>query len=297
MNSFTTKIEFPCPVCNSSDFSELYPDTIGDRPVSFDYDLAKRGNLTYRLVRCTNCSHRYASPRPANMWMGYAENQEDPIYLGNQQQRIATAHRVLKKIMEYRKLGRLLDIGCGTGDFLAVAREYFEVEGLEISRWSAAVSRSRGFCVYNKLLCEMDTPDQYDVVTLWGVIEHFEFPRKEIEHISRVLHTGGLVCLWTGDGSCLLAKLLGRKWWWYQGQHVQVFTKKSLRVLLGSNGFRELLMTRYPYVVTTRSLRNTLALYPLVSRLAGTFLSPRLFRDLQLAVGLQGEMFAIFQKA
>ena len=88
----------------------------------------------------------YASPRPRDIYKYYVDNV-DSAYVANAPLRIATARRVLEKIRELRPGGRLIDIGCATGDFLSVAREYYDVEGLELSSWARAEAERQGLKV------------------------------------------------------------------------------------------------------------------------------------------------------
>jgi len=187
-------------------------------------------------------------------------------------------------------------VGCATGDFLSVAKQFYEVEGLELSDWSGKMAAERGLRVHKKTLSEMNQADTYDVVTLWGVIEHFEYPKVEIKNVFRILKPAGLVCLWTGDVSSLLAGLLGKKWWYYQGQHIQMFSRRSLCALFERNGFRRVYLGNYPYVMTMKSLQNSLSRYPSVYHSLRFILNNRLVSGRKFTVKLPGEMFALFMK-
>lgn len=274
----------------------MFPDTLRGKTPSFDYDFTRNFNLTYRLVRCRQCTHVYASPRPADMWSKYTGDKPDAVYLENSEQRLATGRAVVESLRKYKPGGRLLDVGCATGDFLSAAAERYQPEGLELSEWSGRRATAKGFLVHKKLLGELAAPEAYDIVTLWGVIEHFEQPKAEVLNIHRLLKKDGIACLWTGDVDSLLAGLLGKKWWYYQGQHIQMFTRRSLRLLFESAGFTTELMGYYPYRFTPKSVNNTLSRYPLVSMLTRPLLSSKALGNLGLTLKLSGEMFAVFRK-
>ena len=72
---------------------------------------------------------------------------------------------------------------------------------------------------------------KFDIIVMMGVIEHLEFPLKEINIIKKYLHKGGLVVLWTGDYDSIYSKILRKKWWYVIGQHIQLFSRKSLKFL------------------------------------------------------------------
>ncbi|MBW8050445.1 MAG: class I SAM-dependent methyltransferase [Cytophagales bacterium] len=289
------KTEFPCPICGVNDIDVVCPDDIGNEKVTFNYDFSKKHNLTYRIVRCKKCTHCYASPRPKDIYKNYID-VVDEAYLANETQYLATFRKGLKKINDYIPSGRLLDVGCSTGIFLTAAKEFYQVEGIELSNWAASIARKKGFNIYKCKLGEMNMNSLYDIVTMWGVIEHFEYPDKEIKNISKLLREGGIVCLWTGDISSCPARLLGKKWWYYQGQHIQMFSKKSIIKLFEDNGFKLLNMSIYPYVMTMKSISKSLARYPLIHRFTKPILSSKFLSDKMITIKVPGEMFAIFKK-
>ncbi len=287
--------EIPCPVCECEKKKVMYPDTLGAGSARFDYDFSPEHNKTYRIVRCNNCSHVYSSPLPMNLWKNYI-SVVDQEYLKNQKTRYMTAEKVIKRIRRFCPEGRLLDVGCATGDFLHIAKEYYKVEGLEISQWSAQLARERGILVHENLLDGIKEDCLYDVITLWGVIEHFENPRIELQHLFRLLKPGGIVCLWTGDVDCLPSRVLGKKWWYYQGQHIQMFTEASLCKLFSETSFKKEWMGMYPYVMNIESILRSLGRYPLVSKIANKLIRKTAFLNHKVTITLPGEMFAIFRK-
>jgi SAM-dependent methyltransferase len=287
--------EFPCPVCGSVRYRILYPDTLGDRLPRFDYKFGPEHTLTYRIVKCAECGHGYASPRPENIWAHYRD-VEDSAYLGRKVERIATAARVVEQIRRYMPAGRLLDVGCATGEFLDAAREYYEGEGLELSAWSAGICRARGFLVHTCTLGDLQIDRRYDALTLWGVIEHFEYPAQEVSEIGRLLKVGGIVALWTGDVDSWISRLLGKRYWYVQGQHIQMFSYRSLRKVFLDRGFKVLAISRYPYVMSMGSISESLARYPMVGWAARCLLRNPVLSGRLLTLTLPGEMFAIFQK-
>ena len=200
-------------------------------------------------------------------------------------------------MVRYRPSGRLLDIGCATGDFLTVASNRFQVEGLELSAWAIQIARQKGLTIHQSDLAGFQPQNPYDVLTLWGVIEHFEDPSREIGRMHRLLRAGGLVCVWTGDIESWPARLLGRNWWYIQGQHLQVFSRTSLERAFCQAGFQRLWIGRYPYVMSLKSIAKSLNRYPPLGAAAQRLFSPPSISRLRLTVTLPGEMFAIFRKS
>lgn len=294
MNNAT--VEFDCPVCGSSgDLVEIYPDTLGAALPEFGYDFSPRHCAHYRIVRCNACSHAYCTPRHPDMFRNYID-VEDRAYLRNQKQRTATAILVVKKICEFESSGRLLDIGCSTGDFLDVAKSKFSVDGLELSDWAADAARRCGLRIHQKQLAEFQPEVAYDVITLWGVIEHFEHPAQEVRHLSRLLSPGGIVCLWTGDFDSIFSRILGERWWYILGQHIQYFTRRSIERLFVEQGYSLISSSYYPYVLSFDAIAKSLARYPTIGRIFRALVSLLGIGKWNITFRLPGEMFLIFRK-
>jgi 2-polyprenyl-3-methyl-5-hydroxy-6-metoxy-1,4-benzoquinol methylase len=143
---------------------------------------------------------------------------------------------------------------------------------------------------------ELPSDEKFDIVTLWGVIEHFESPKAEIEKISSVLKPGGYVCLWTGDIDSWLARLLGKNWWYIQGQHIQFFSKKSLNRLFSDTGFKNVTIEKYPFTTNLNSLSKSLFRYKRLKTISRFFLENRLTRHKIITLKLPGEMLAIYRR-
>lgn len=94
---------------------------------------------------------------------------------------------------------RLLDIGCGGGEFLIRAkRNGYLAVGLELNANRAAYSRKRtGVAIHQKDIVKLaiDQHSTYDCVTLWDVIEHVNWPLATLQGVHNVLKDGGYVFL------------------------------------------------------------------------------------------------------
>lgn len=287
--------DFPCPLCSSDHLKAIYPDNLKGNYPKLGYQFSSEYMKTYRVVRCKGCGHMFCTPRHENLFQLY-KNVEDPAYLQKSEDRIKTAKHVLEIIREHIPSGNLLDIGCATGDFLSVAKDFFKAEGLECSTWASDIAIKRGLTVHNKPLEQLQTAEKYDVTTLWGVIEHFEDPVKKVCCLKRILKKGGYVFLWTGDVQGLPAKILGRRWWHFLGQHIQFFSAKSLCRLFENQGFEKVTIQRYPYVLSLSSIGESLGRYPFIGRIFKAVFVRRVFSQIYLTLILPGEMLAIFRK-
>jgi SAM-dependent methyltransferase len=289
-------VELPCPVCSGEEYRVYLPATLDAEPPVFGYKWTPAVRRSYRMVACRSCGHVRASPRLADMHKYYVDNVDD-AYVANQPLRTATARRVLQTVRKFKPTGRLLDVGCATGDFVKVAAKYYDAEGLELSAWAREIALAKGLRVRSKLLSDIETErDTYDVVTLWGVIEHLEHPLEEMKRVQAILKPGGIVCLWTGDVDSLLARVFGSRWWYVMGQHIQLFSRSSLDNLLRQAGFEALYRGVYPYEITLGYLGDSLGRYPALGPLARSLLNLSMLKHLTFTLKLPDEIFDIYGK-
>lgn len=169
-----------CPLCGARD---------GAR-VAVTVDVA-------RLVRCAQCGLFYKDPLLAE---GIRRHYEDLYRHDTASEHIDQRRRDLFRgfLTEVPPFGarRLLDVGCGSGEFLVLARDQgWAADGVEVSRRGAALARRRGLAVYET---PADLPaDHFDAVTLWNVVDFFLQPIEQMQQIRRVARPGGLVFLRT----------------------------------------------------------------------------------------------------
>lgn len=289
------RVDYPCPICGDREAAVLYPDTLGQELPRFGYDFTPQHMRTYRVLLCRPCRHAFASPRPERLGERY-QDVEDPAYLEWQAERLVAARRVLGRIASKVPSGRLLDVGCATGDFLSAAAGRYQAEGMEMSDWAAGIARKRGLTVHRAHLADFRPGSPYDVLTLWGVIEHFEDPAAEVRRMPGLLREEGRVCLWTGDRDSWVARFLGRRWWYVQGQHLQMFSRTSLEKLFAQSGFETEWIGDYPVTMTLRAVEKSLQRYPLAGKIFSGLPLPKRLRDQVLNLRIPGEMFAVFKR-
>lgn len=144
---------------------------------------------------------------------------------------------------------RLLDIGCGTGDFLDhMTKEGWQAEGLEPGSAFADAARSRGLAIHQQtfeafLSDWRERHEQpFDAVSLHNVLEHVPQPVPMLESIAEVLVPGGcLVVRVPNDFNALqsaASQKLGHSPWWIRvPDHVNYFDHTSMRALLERLGY------------------------------------------------------------
>jgi 2-polyprenyl-3-methyl-5-hydroxy-6-metoxy-1,4-benzoquinol methylase len=284
-----------CPVCGSGDVRAWYPADVHEaEEVSFSYTFSPEHNRTFQVLRCRACTHAFCCPIPENIAQRYRD-VVDEEYLRHELSRMLSAEAVLRTLNSQGLSGRLLDVGCATGDLLAAAKKLgFQPEGLELSDWSSRLARERGFVVHQDSLetLAQRSPQTYDFITLMGVVEHFSCPREELNHLRRLLKPGGVLAIWTGDVDSILSRMLGRRWWYWQGQHIQYFTRQSLVRLIRDAGFEVVAIRRFPFAATRGTITNSLRRYRL-SKLLGWLVRPFFIVKPVWFLRLPGEMLML----
>jgi SAM-dependent methyltransferase len=150
-----------------------------------------------------------------------------------------------------RRRPRLLDIGCGTGDFLAIAREVgFDVDGLELSSVAAALAREYHDLDIRVGDLKSDRRDgHFEAITLLGVLEHVLDPADLLLHASRLLAPGGVLLIYTPVWgrydrlASFIARTSAGRWSRLIDRristaHLQIFPQGTLKNLLESGGLK-----------------------------------------------------------
>jgi 2-polyprenyl-3-methyl-5-hydroxy-6-metoxy-1,4-benzoquinol methylase len=136
---------------------------------------------------------------------------------------------------------RLLDVGCGNGGFLMLARQAgWQVEGLDFDANAVQTARSRGLTVHHggiELLSGQDA--SFDVITLCHVIEHVYDPVATLRRLHALLKPGGTLWLETPNLSSVGSMRFGSSWHSLDPpRHLMIFNPDSLRKVLTQTGFR-----------------------------------------------------------
>jgi SAM-dependent methyltransferase len=212
-------------------------------------------NKDFVLVRCSVCDLVFVSNPPSadeltelysfktGYHSGYASDYGDRSW---ENQRARTHPDDIRRYKE--RPGRLLDIGCSAGFFLAAARDAgWEVCGVELSEDTAAIARRRfGLDITTGVLADDLFPTRsFDVVTLWDVVEHLPDPISVLTVAQRVLKNDGILLIETPniDGlfprmSYKVANMLN---YWPHPEppfHLFQFSKKTARLLLERVGLK-----------------------------------------------------------
>jgi SAM-dependent methyltransferase len=226
-----------CPVCGASDARFLIRDRYEPRN---------------RYLRCRACGSGFSAMRVSDI--GEAADLHTSEYYtpgrGEPREVPAAEAHFLARLLSFGDSGRLLDVGCGRGRWLAYIREHskFEVEGIEPSEAAAEYARSaRGLAARTGDIVSAGYPDgAFDVVYLRNVLEHVAEPGELLGEIRRIMKPGGICAVHVPNDSSVtnilkrvlyragLTKEFGALFF---PLHVTGFTPDSLVSLFRDSGF------------------------------------------------------------
>ena len=239
-----------CPVCQSSSVVTALPKMVDDRFGCPD---------VVDIIRCRDCRHHFVDPLRPDSELGalyeayYGRNA--PTKAHRYSRLRATLLRQALPGPEFlgEAAGRsLLDVGCGSGEFLIQARTLgFEATGIDVDPSAINAVRALGF----DALCGAANTSalrgvRFDVITLNQVIEHVEDPRSTLASLRDLLSDSGTLFIATPNGRSASLQRTGRDWInWHVPYHQHVFSKESLRIAAGAAGLTSIRMsTRTPVI-------------------------------------------------
>jgi SAM-dependent methyltransferase len=173
----------------------------------------------------------------------YGPDTTDPIVVAIAH---AAAHRRFEIIERISGTGNVLDVGCGSGEALEVARQRgWTGVGVEPVEASAERARSRGLAVTTGTLTDAGLPlGSFDVVGAWHVLEHLLDPLAFLSELACYARPGGLVAVEVPNWRHRSRRVQGPDWdQLCPLEHVTHFTPRTLRRTMQRAGLRPQIQT------------------------------------------------------
>lgn len=194
------------------------------------------------LVKCDQCSFVFAKQIPTAQELNdhYSKTYTREDFLSPIT--VKRYHELLDKFEPFRKTNKLLDVGCGVGYFLEVARERgWEVYGTEFTDESMRINSDKGFKMNQGPLKASNYDAQsFDVVTSFEVIEHINNPDEEMNQVKTILRSGGLFYCTTPNFNSVSRHQLKGQWnVIVYPEHLSYYTPKSMNYLMKQHGFNK----------------------------------------------------------
>ncbi|MEZ4896244.1 MAG: class I SAM-dependent methyltransferase [Saprospiraceae bacterium] len=225
-----------CPVCGQHVLESFL--TVPDHAQSGE---------SFQLSRCPDCQLVFTQDMPdANHIGPYYDFPEYVSHSDTQQGLFFTLYHWIRSYMVRRKAklvrrwkkkpGKLLDYGCGTGFFLHhMVRLGWQGTGLEINEKARSLARNKWqLNVYDPKSLG-DYREEFDVITLWHVLEHVHTLTATTKQLVRALKPGGLLIIAVPNYTSFDARYYGPDWAAYDvPRHLWHFAPASiLRLVRG----------------------------------------------------------------
>lgn len=227
----------------------------------------------FDVMRCSQCglvfldSHDGPPDQGSKYSRDYYEERDAYYYRnsivdpesGIEHESIKDFRKGLEIIAGMKRPGRILDVGCALGIFLAMARERgWETYGVDISKFAVEFAEKRfGGQFFAGHLRDARFPERFfDVITLWDCLEHLEDPLEELAEIKRILKDDGVILFDTPNAESLMRLIAGLIYRASAGSirypveklyhiyHLYYFSPETVANLLGQAGLRVRLMRR-----------------------------------------------------
>jgi len=221
-----------CPICGGNRVDTVHRQ---------DFILPGDVQTHYVVVTCYDCGFAFARDLPgAEEYESYYRTNLRYTYEGSRgaAEALFAIHQgsfeLVDRHLSHAKESRILDIGCSTGELLALFQRagYTHLTGVDPTlECSEIAKRLHGVEVTTAVLSEISAEQPYDVVLLANVLEHIPNLRQAMQRVSSVLRSGGLLFVQVPDGAHFGADFK-EPFLEFSIEHVNFFTETSLANLL-----------------------------------------------------------------
>lgn len=197
-----------------------------------------------RICKCKGCGFCFADPYPAAQDLGrfYQEYYANRDYSAKLEKKIKRARRRILKLNKAGKYKNFLDVGCNVGTAVQAAHLCgLAASGVEIDKESVTMAQDlfpQNEYVTTSVQDFSRSGRRFDIIYTTEVIEHLQDVNSFMEAIHKLLSPQGVLYLTTPDAGHFRTPKDLRHWHEMKlPEHISLFTKQSLSILLDRHGF------------------------------------------------------------
>jgi len=229
-----------CNICSGNQVELIYDVS--------DFWL-KNFSKQYQYYQCQTCGVIFRNSKPSEIDFNFIYPPNYEVYTQHNTRdkvnQFLIDFGLLKRYKVFSKYidkGTILDIGCADGAFLSYLKKYngWKLYGVEKND---EIPKSRyslnGVNIFYGDLKQANYNNmQFDIVTMWDVIEHIEDPIGILCEINRILKKDGFLIIKVPNGRCLDVKIFKKYWAGIDApRHIYIFNKENLGCLLQNSGY------------------------------------------------------------
>ena len=234
----------------------------------------------FHICECLNCGLLYTMPRPSkDKIVAYYKSEEYYSHQENKKGFIPKVYETVKKTNLKHKyklatsgltVGKVLDIGCGVGDFLHTAEMHgWECTGVEPSEDAKVIAQKR---MHGRIISSEDLeniPEGYfDLITMWHVLEHVDDLKWQVEQLRRLIKPKGRIVIALPNYKSYDGQYYKELWAAYDvPRHLNHFNKTTLTKIFKASGLELVKMDKLrwdAYYISYMSEQYKLHSLPLV---------------------------------
>lgn len=253
-----------CEVCGSNNIKSLFKQ----------YDKNLNIKKYFYISKCKNCLASFLNPQPE-----YKELEEHylkdkyyslknietkeskktrlklklyNIYFNSNRNNLLlkTIFSPIKFIVRGTNLtkgNKLLDVGCGSGQFLYEMKELgMDVQGVEPGELNEEENKKYSLNIKKSNLIDAKyKKESFDLITINHVLEHLDNPNETLNEINKILKKDGKLILAIPNTSSLAYWIFKKNWYQLDvPRHIINYSNKNIKLILEKNGFK-IKRTRY----------------------------------------------------
>ncbi len=207
----------------------------------------------FTAAECKNCGLVFLNPRPSSEELEKYYPSAEYDSLRGESGRKEVINELLGKIHRGKKSGiiyrlfapyfirefphvngmKILDVGCGSGHFLAEMKKRFDNEyyGVEPGEFNREFAAKNGLKMFRGVLKDARYPKHYfDLILVNHVFEHVGDPTDTLRELKRILKPGGTLTIGVPNTDALNRRIFGKYWVGYDvPRHLYSYSPEILK--------------------------------------------------------------------